>query len=161
MADTYFLPDEQGNTTRPELIGSLGVLSFINTGLFMVVYGLGMLAMLAVRTMPVEEYSALMLESASWLPEESQVAMEEMSVLLHESGVLLMFLLFLRTVLRFIGVRGMWVGRRWGFHVYAFAQLAGIFAPHLVLPLSQLGFFAPLLSVATTAIYGTQLKRLS
>ena len=161
MANTYFLPDGQGNTERPDIIATLGVFSFLNTGLFTLVYGLGLLMMLAVKAMPVEEYAALMQDSASWLPEESRTVMEEMSLLLHESGALLMFILLVRTVLRGIGAIGLWKGRRWGFQLYASAQLGGIFAPHLVLPWAYLGVLAPLLAIGITALYGTQFKRLS
>lgn len=161
MAGTHFLPDDTGSTKRPDLIATLGVLTFINAGVFTLLYALGILVMLAVRTMPMEDYTAMMVENASWLPEESRGAMESMSVLLYESGAVLMLILFMRTVLRLIGAMGMWKGRRWGFHVYAAAQLGGIFAPHLVLPWAMLGMLAPLLAVGMTALYGTQLKRLS
>jgi hypothetical protein len=55
----------------------------------------------------------------------------------------------------------LWRGRRSGFHLYAGAQLLGLFLPHVILPLSLLGFFGPLMTVGITALYGSQYKRLS
>ena len=40
MAETHFLPDEAGETKRPDLISALGLLTFINTGIFILVYGI-------------------------------------------------------------------------------------------------------------------------
>lgn len=163
MAPTAFLPDEQGKTERPPLIASLGVLSFINCGLFIVLYGLGALTMLVVRGMPVDEYRAMMESQMAVLMggDDQRALVEQVAGLLHASGFPLMLILLARTVLRLVGAIGIWRGRRAGFHIYAAAQLLGIFAPHLVLPWSMLGFFGPLASVAVTALYGTQLKRLS
>jgi hypothetical protein len=163
MTGSSFLPDEQGRTGRPPLITSLGLLSFINCGLFILLYGLGALAMLMVQRMPLDEYQALMeAQMSAFVGSEDQRALvEQLAALLHASGLLLMLILLVRTVLRLIGAIGMWRGRKSGFHIYAAAQLLGIFAPHLVLPWSMLGFFGPLAAVATTALYGTQLKHLS
>jgi hypothetical protein len=156
MTGSSFLPDEQGRTGRPPLITSLGLLSFINCGLFILLYGLGALAMLMVQRMPLDEYQALMeAQMSAFVGSEDQRALvEQLAALLHASGLLLMLILLVRTI-------GMWRGCKSGFHIYAAAQLLGIFAPHLVLPWSMLGFFGPLAAVATTALYGTQLKHLS
>ena len=163
MAQTSFLPDEQGRTDRPPLITSLGVLSFINCGFFTLMYAMGAMAMLAVQAMPVDEYKHMMDDQmARWaFPEDQRSYLAQAAELFHHSGLVLMLLLLARTVARLVGTIGMWRGRRMGFHIYAAAQLIGIFLPHLVLPLSMLGFAGPLCAVATTALYGTQVKRLS
>ncbi len=135
--------------------------SFINTGAFMLVYGLGLLSMLVVRGMPFEEYEVLFTRQIAGMVDADQLPrVEEMLILLHTSGVALMVILFLRTVLRFMGVLMMWRGMKQGFHLYAFAQLAGIFAPHIVLPWSYLGVWGPLAAVGMTALYGMQIKQL-
>lgn len=161
MAETYFLPDENGNTTRPELIKVLGPFSFVNTGFFMILYGMMVMAMMVIREMPAEEFVAMIRESAErFMPGEEMDEMESIARIFHANGVLLMSIYFVRTLARFIGMLGIWRGRRSGFHLYAVAQLVGLFAPHLVLPWSMLGFFGPLLTVGMTALYGSQLKRM-
>jgi hypothetical protein len=52
MAETTYLPDASGSTKRPDLISVLGILTFINTGLFILIYLLGMLGMTAVGRLP-------------------------------------------------------------------------------------------------------------
>ncbi len=164
MAQTSFLPDQMGNTERPGVISALGVVSFANTGLFLLIYGLGLLAMAGVRSIPYEEFVSKANEAIgpylSTMSAEEAATMPDMLELIYNSGALLCGLLLLRTAVRFIGVLGMWKGRRSGFYTYALAQLGGIFLPHLVLPFKYMGFFGPLLAVVFTAIYGTQLKRM-
>lgn len=157
---THFLPDEEGNTKRPDLINVLGSLSFINTGLFLLFYALGALGMLAVGQLPLEEFMAQVRDSASWMEEEQFAQMEPLMRILHGQGAALMGLLWLRTLLRLLGTIGIWRGHRSGFHLYAAAQLGGIFLPHLILPWSYLGVGGPLMAVAVTALFGTQYKRL-
>lgn len=157
---THFLPDEQGNTKRPDLLAVLGVLTFVNTGLFLVVYAIGALGMLAVSQLPFQEFLEMVRQSATWMPAEQLAAMEPVLGIIHANGTALMGLYWLRTLLRLIGAIGIWRGRRSGFHLYAFAQLAGIFLPHLILPWALIGFAAPLITIATTALYGSQYKRL-
>ena len=161
MAEPQFLPDENGNTTRPELIKVLGPFTFVNTGFFMLLYGLMIMAMLVIREMPAEEFVAMIRQSAErFMAGEDMDEMESIARIFHEHGVLLMGIYFVRTVARFIGALGIWRGRRSGFHLYAAAQLVGLFVPHLILPWSMLGFFGPLLTVGMTALYGSQLKRM-
>lgn len=154
-----------GNTERPGLISALGVMSFANTGLFLLIYGLGLLAMAGVQSVPYEEFVAKANDAIgpylSNMSEEEAATLPDMLDLIYHSGALLCGLLLLRTAIRFIGVLGMWKGRRSGFFTYAVAQLGGIFLPHLVLPFKYMGFFGPLLAVVFTALYGTQLKRMS
>jgi ABC-type spermidine/putrescine transport system permease subunit II len=98
---------------------------------------------------------------SSYMPSERFDEMEGLVRILHASGVQLMLIYLLRTVLRLIGAIGLWRGRQSGFHLYAGAQLLGLFLPHVILPLSLLGFFGPLMTVGITALYGSQYKRLS
>ncbi len=157
-----FLPDENGSTARPQLIGVLGLLTFLNAGLFIVVYGIGLVAMLGVQRMPQEEFMELVRESAAvYMEGDAADQMEAILPVIHASGAELMAIYLARTVLRLIGAIGIWRGRRRGFHLYAAAQLLGIFAPHLILPWSAMGVLGPLLAVGMTAAYGSQLKRLS
>jgi len=147
---------------RPQLITNLGILSFINTGLFLFIYAMGMLGMAGVQSLTREEFDALMQPQLDlYFSGPGMEQMEEMMGLMYEHGLGLAAILFLRTALRLTGVLGMWRGRMWGFHIYAVAQLAGIFAPHLFLPWKFLGFGGPLLAVAMTAVYGTQRRFLS
>lgn len=158
MANT-FLPDGSGSVDRPGLIAGLGIATFINTGLFTLIYGLGVLGILAVQQMPFDEFNALFDDARAMLGDEDPDRFDTMVAILHAHGSALMGVFFLRTVLRLVGAIGMWRGRRNGFYVYAAAQLLGIFAPHLFLPWSMLGDFGPLMAVGMTAAYGSQLKR--
>jgi hypothetical protein len=161
MANTQFLPDEAGETKRPDLIASLGILSFINTGFFILVYGIGLLGMLAVSQLPLEEFMALVEESMSlYMPDGKIEEVEGLVRILHTSGVSLMLIYLLRTVARLIGAIGIWQGRKSGFHLYASAQMLGLFLPHIILPLGMLGLFGPLMTVAITALYSSQYRRL-
>ena len=162
MAETQFLPDDAGETKRPDLINVLGILTFINSGIFILVYGIGLLGMVGVSQMPVDEFVTLVMDAAgSYLPDEGKEQFDAIARILHASGTTLMLIYLLRTVARLIGALGIWKGKRSGFFLYAGAQLAGLFLPHLILPWSMLGVFGPLMTVAITALYGTQLKRLS
>ena len=162
MASYPFLPDANGGTKRPELLSVLGLFTFINAGSFLFIYAFGLLGMLAIGRMPVDEFAQMMHESAGrFLQEDQMFLVEEMSRVLHANGVVLMLIYLLRTAARLAGAIGIWRARKTGFYLYAGAQLVGLFAPHLVLPWGFLGVFGPLMTVAVTAIYGSQLNRLA
>lgn len=149
------MPDMPAGTLR-----TLCIASFVNTGLFLVIYGLGVLSMAAVRDIPYEEYESLFLDRvAAFADPALRGEVEEVLLLMHQHGVLLMMILFARTALRFYGALGMWRGRPNGFHIYAFAQLVGIFAPHLVLPWKFLGIGGPVAAVVITAWYGSLVRK--
>lgn len=161
MAAT-FLPDTSGSTKRPDVLTVLGILTFINTGLFTLIYGIGLLGMLQVQQMPYADFLAIFQEGAmKFMPEEDVELLELVIPVLHASGAALMGIYLLRTVLRLLGAIGIWRGRKTGFYLYSAAQLLGIFAPHLILPWELLGVAGPVLTVAVTALYGSQLKRLA
>ncbi len=161
---THFLPDATGRTERPGVIAVFGLLSFINCGIFLIVYALVAMAMVAFQSMPLEEVTAAMHEGmaqySGMFSEEQLAQVDEIVPILHANGVTVLLLLLGRTVARLIGAIGIWKGRRSGYFTYATAQVAGIFLPHLVLPLKYLGIFGPLMAVAMCVIYGTQLKRM-
>jgi hypothetical protein len=136
----------------PVMLRFMAVFSFLNCGLFLLFYGVGAIAMIGFQRMPYQEMETLFLERSEW----SVGTVKEVLPLLHVNGVLLLVIYFLRTAARFIGVLLMWKGRLIGFHVYAVAQLAGIFAPHIVLPWSMLQVWPALAAVAMTAFYGNQ-----
>ncbi len=163
MAETKFLADATGSTKRPDLVSVVGIFTFINTGLFGLLYLFALFGMMAVSKMPVDEFVQLIRDAMSSypLPSEQTDAMEQMAVLFHASGVPLMLIYVVRTVARLVGAVGMWRGRKMGFYIYAAAQLVGLFAPHVILPWSMLGVFGPLMTVGITALYGSQLKRMS
>lgn len=125
----------------------------------MLVYGLGVLSMWAMRGVPFAEYEAIFIDRFGAITDPAMRGeLEAILLLLYEDGATLMLILFARTALRSYGVLGMWRGRANAFHIYALAQLAGIFAPHLVLPWSYLGITGPLAAVALTALYGSLRK---
>lgn len=159
---TSFLPDDSGSTARPPLVQTLGILSFINSGLFVLIYGLGFVGMLGLQGMSLDEVRSMFEEGGmQYMPEENKEVINGLIPLFHAHGAALMGIYLMRTVLRLIGAIGIWKGRRSGFYLYASAQLIGIFAPHLILPWSLLGVFGPLMTIAMTAAYGSQLKRLA
>lgn len=144
------------------MIQFLGVLTFINSGFFILVYAIGLFAMFGLQQMSLEEVQGLFEEGGvQYMPEESRELLDGLVPLFHAHGAALMGIYLLRTLIRLTGAIGIWKGKRSGFHLYAGAQLLGIFAPHLILPWSLLGVFGPLMSIAMTAAYGSQLKRLS
>ncbi len=147
---------------RPRLIRDLGILSFINTGIFIFLYGLVLLFAAGVQQMPYDQFEASMRPQLEAYAEGGDIGpMMEMMAIFHAHGAALMVLLLLRTVIRLVGVVGLWQGKAWGFHVYAIAQLGGIFLPHIVLPWKMLGVVGPLLAVGMTALYGTQRRLLA
>lgn len=162
LMPAVFQPDSNGSTARPQLIQVLGVLTFINSGFFLLVYAIGVLGMFGLQQMPLEEVQRLFEEGGmKYMPEESREILDSIVPLFHAHGAALMGIYLVRTLLRLIGAIGIWKGKRSGFHLYAGAQLLGIFAPHLILPWSLLGVFGPLMTIAMTAAYGSQLKRLA
>lgn len=139
----------------------LTVLSFINTSFFLLVYVSGAMAMLGLRDMPYEDLVEMLQHSApGWVWDAPDPMFADMVRIIHEHGFSLFLILSIRTAARFRGLLLMWRGRLAGFHLYAFAQLAGIFAPHLVLPLAYLGFSGPLAAVGMTMLYGTYARRI-
>ena len=162
MAETQFMPDASGSTKRPDVISVLGLFTFLNTGFFILLYLFGMLGMFAIGKMPVDEFAQLMHDTAGkYMPEDQMFMIDELARVFHTNGVLLMGIYLLRTGVRLTGAIGIWRGQKRGFYIYAGAQLIGLFAPHIVLPWSLLGVLGPLMTVGITAIYGSQLKRLS
>ncbi|MCB0770106.1 MAG: hypothetical protein KDC00_06850 [Flavobacteriales bacterium] len=162
MAGSHFLPDAEGSTKRPDVVSVLGILTFINSGLFILIYLVGLLGMSTIAAMPQDEFVQLMYDGAGkYLEAEQMDMMDSLARILHGSGVMLMLIYLVRTVVRSMGALGIWRGRKVGFYIYAAAQLIGLFLPHLILPWSFLGFFGPLMTVAMTAAYGSQLKRMS
>lgn len=141
------------------VLKQLCAVSFINVGVFTVLYFTGILGMLGVQKLDYDEFMETispqieLMGGADALP-----GVEQLTRLLHESGALLMGLLLLRTIVRGIGVFMIYKGRGPGFIVYATAQLVGIFLPHIILPWAYLGFFGPLASVSMTALYGSVLR---
>ncbi len=159
---THFLPDANGSTKRPDVITVLGILTFLNAGLFILIYGIGALGMLQVQQMPLADFEAIFQQGAmQYMSAEDNALLERFIPILYNNGALLMLIYLLRTALRLVGAIGIWRGRKVGFHVYAAAQLLGIFAPHLILPWEMLGVAGPIMTVVVTAAYGSQLKRLS
>ncbi len=162
MAQTQFLPDASGSTKRPDIISVLGILTFLNTGIFILLYLFGVFGMIAIGKMPQEEFMQLLQDGAGkYMPADQTGMLDEIGRVLHASGVSLMLIYLIRTVGRLAGALGMWKGRKAGFYIYAAFQLVGLFAPHLILPWSMLGMFGPFMTVAITAAYGSQLKRMS
>lgn len=159
-----FLPDDSGSTERPDMLTGLGILSFINCGLFLVIYAIGLFVTLGMRAVPEQEFMAQMHEQMAGMQdmmgEDGVAAFEELLPLMYRGGALLMGLFLLRTIARLIGAVRMWRGQRQGFHIYAATQVVGIFLPHVVLPWKYLGLFGPLLALAFVALYGSQLKRM-
>lgn len=162
---TNFLPDEMGQTRRPGLVSILGILTFINTGIFILLYGLGLLGTAGLKSVPLEEFEATVQEAmapyTANMSEEDLAEMDRIIPIIYNSGALLCGLLLLRTILRLVGALGMWKGRKSGFYTYALAQIAGIFLPLLVLPMSFVGFWGPVFALGMTAAYGSQLKRMT
>lgn len=147
---------------RPRLIRDLGILSFLNTGIFIFLYALVLLFAVGAQQMPYDRFEASMRPQLELYAAGEDIGpMLEMMAIFHAHGVALMALLLLRTVARLVGVVGLWQRKGWGFRVYAIAQLAGIFLPHLILPWKMLGVVGPLLSVGMTALYGTQRRFLA
>ena len=56
---TQFLPDANGSTKRPDVLTVLGILTFINAGLFILIYGIGALGMLQVQQLPLADFEAI------------------------------------------------------------------------------------------------------
>lgn len=161
MATTHFAPDDTGSTKRPDLYSILGILGYINTIFFLLVYLVLIPGAMVVQEMPLEELQALFEEAMASLPDEQAGQMTEMVEILHSSGLLLAVIYFVRTLFRLFGIIGLWRGRRMGFMIYASAQIIGIFLPHIVLPLKYLGIFGPLMALGMCAAYYSQYKRLT
>ncbi|MCB9170691.1 MAG: hypothetical protein H6594_10125 [Flavobacteriales bacterium] len=160
-----FPPDDTGTAKRPDVITGLGILSFVNIGLFLVIYTLGLFSMMGLRSMPEDEFISTVQDSMAKfsipMPDDTMAQVDEVMHIIYASGVLLMALYLLRTIARLIGVLGIWRGRRQGLTIYAVAQIGGIFLPHLVLPFKYMGLVGPLLAVGMVVLYSTQRRSLS
>ncbi len=144
---------------KPSLLPVLLVLSYINTGFFALFYLIAIFAMMAVQSLPFDEFQARIEEQLATLPQsEDLVGIQDLFGLLHAHGVALFIILFLRTALRLVGVIMMHQRRYTGFHVYAAAQLLGLFAPFIIHPWSMFGIFGPIMTVLMVALYGSQRK---
>lgn len=144
---------------KPTMLPVLIVISYINTGFFLIFYAFALLSMMAVQQMPYEEFEAHVMEQMESFPQFEEVqGVEEIIMLIHTGGVLLFAILLARTIARLIGVIMMHRRRATGFYVYAGAQLIGLFLPYIVMPWSMFGFFGPLMVVVMVALYGSQQK---
>lgn len=144
---------------KPSLLPVLLVLSYINTGAFLLLYGIGLIAMLGIQQLPYDEFAARIQEQMASFPQSEELeGMEEILLLLHASGALLFTILLARSIVRMLGVVMMHRRRMTGFYVYAAAQLIGLFAPFIVLPWSMFGIFGPIMCVLMVALYGSQRK---
>ncbi|MEO8066087.1 MAG: hypothetical protein ABI599_00200 [Flavobacteriales bacterium] len=160
-----YQPDALGNTQRPGLVTFLGILSFINTGGFLLLYGFAWWGMSALSSVPYEEFAAKVEEAMEPMrqsvPEEKYAQIDTIMPIMYNTGALLCALLFLRTLVRLVGTIGIWRAKRGGFFIYAVAQIGGIFLPMVLQAWSMVGVFGLFMSVAMTAAFGSQLKRLN
>ncbi|MEZ4806057.1 MAG: hypothetical protein R2815_01115 [Flavobacteriales bacterium] len=151
---------DEDQDTRPTGAGALRSfcrLSAVNIILSGIFYLIGTVAFIGIAQVPYDEFNAVMQARLTAIGGADEVpGMEALVQLMYDRGAWLMLILLVRTIVRGLGVLLMWRWRAAGFSVYAFAQIAGIFAPHLVLPWAYLGIFGPVAAIGMTALYGTQ-----
>jgi len=150
---------------RPDMVSVLGILSFINCGLFILIYLLGLMGVSGLSSMPQEDLDAALSDAFSQfgdsLTQEQMDQAYQAVDIMKESGVMFMLLLLIITIVRLIGVSKMWKNRKQGFTLYAGAQLARVIVPVLLLGAS-LGFswFGTGMAALITVLYGTQTKHM-
>ncbi|MCB0080076.1 MAG: hypothetical protein KDE47_04060, partial [Caldilineaceae bacterium] len=76
------------------MISGLGILSFVNIGLFILIYGLAFVVMLGLKSVPEEEFIGMMRQQVedlgSMMPADQLGMVEEIGTLLYHSGAMLM-----------------------------------------------------------------------
>ena len=73
------LQEENGPSSsakRPDLISALGVLTFVNTGAFILIYGIGALGMLQVRALPFEQFEQMQSMFGAATPQVTAIALQ-------------------------------------------------------------------------------------
>lgn len=150
---------------RTDVISVLGILSFINCTIFILVYAIGLMGVGGLSSMPQEQLDEALAEAFSNFGDsmgEEQIDQAYAVIeIMKDSGVMMMGLLLLLTVGRLFGVIKMWRNQRQGFMIYAGSQLGRIVAP--VVFFGSLGFstLGAVLAIAMTAAYGSQLKHMA
>ncbi len=118
---------------RPAGLTRLCVMSFIDQGLFLLLYILGIPAAIVLKNTDADQVNAMVERFYSGLLEPEQIQAATRTVeMMRDHGVALMSVLALRTLVRFIGTLRMWRLHWKGFHIYTTAQLLGLLVPMLI-----------------------------
>lgn len=157
-SETYTLAPP---TERNDMITGLGIISFINTGLFLLLYGIGILAMGTLKDMPQEQYDEVMTTAMEKYFQGDQLEeIMSMMQLVKDQGVTLMLLLFALTAFRLFSVFRMWRMQRSGFMMYAGAQVARVLAPVILMGAAFMSWFGAFMAAVMVVLYYTQLKHM-
>lgn len=149
---------------RPDMITGLGILTFINSGLFLIFYLIGLLGVNGLSSVPEEELQAqldeVFAQMGDALPADQMDQVYEVINIMKDNGVALMLTLLVLTALRFFGALKMWRGARQGFHIYAGSQVTRVLAPIIFFGAAGFSLFGLILAGLMTAGYASQLKHL-
>lgn len=118
---------------RPAGLQRLAVASFINQGLVLPLYLLGIPLAVYMQGMDAEDLvEAMRTQYEGLIGAGDMDQAEALARALHAHGVAVMSILALRTLVRFAGVLRMWYGHADGFHIYTSTQLLGVLLPMLI-----------------------------
>lgn len=118
---------------RPPALARLCIASFIDQGVFILLYLLCIPAAAMIKDMDPDALNNMVRTAYGPLLKADQLdtAMQYLD-LLRTHGVALMTVFALRTIARFIGTLRMWKLKSDGLHIYITAQLLGLLVPMLI-----------------------------
>jgi hypothetical protein len=149
---------------RPDMVTGLGIMSFVNCGLFLIVYLVALMGVSGLNSIPEDELQAQLDEAFEQMAGTvSEADVEQVYVVLDvlkEKGVMIMAVLLVLTALRLFGVMKMWKNQKQGFHIYAGGQVARVLAPILFFGSLGVSVFGSILAVLMIVGYGTQMKHM-
>lgn len=118
---------------RPPALTRLCIISFIDQGVFILLYLLCIPAAAVMRDMEPEALNAMVRTVYGPLLQGDQLdTLQPYIDLLRAHGVVLMIVFALRTLARLIGTWRMWNLKNDGLHIYISAQLLGLLLPMLI-----------------------------
>lgn len=147
---------------RPPALTRLCIASFLDQGLFIPLYLLGIPATMVMREMdPTVLNDTVRAFYSGFVPAEQLDDVFNYVTLLREHGLALMIVFALRTIGRLIGTLRMWKLKGDGLHIYITSQLLGLLVPMII---AGAKLFAPISLVIVLAwsyLYWAQRKALT
>ncbi len=150
---------------RTDAMSALGILGFINTGVFLLIYLLGVFGTMGLSDMPDEEWNQRISEAfeqyeSMMSPEDMENALTIMPIIKEKLWVLLL-LLFVLTAVRLLAIIQMWKLKAHGWVIYATSQGLRVFAPIMVIGMAGLSIFGAILAAGMTLGWYSQRKHMA
>lgn len=163
--DTLDTLDGSSVASRTDAISALGILGFINTGFFTLLYALGTMGMFGIKNLSDQEWQEVVstgMDQYKGMMKPDDLEMYEAIIpVLKESGWLLCLLLLAVTLVRLFSIIKMWKLKKSGLTVYAVSQAARIAVPCFFFGMAGFSVMGALLAGGMVAAWFSQRKHMA